>query len=309
MNWIDRIAEKFPIRKSREEKAAFRSWVLEEAKAMGYDARVEENGGWKHKNIVIGNPAQAAAVFTAHYDTPAASFLPNIMMPRNLLLFFAYQFLQVGILLAVSFIGMLAVTALTQSPQASRVAFFLIYFGLLMLMLVGPANKHNVNDNTSGVAAVLALMESLPPEHRGKAAFILFDNEEKGKLGSGAYAKDHQQEAYTKFVVNMDCVGVGENILVISKKLAQKKIEFAPMKRAMEAQTERQVLFFNAESSVCNSDQSNFKCGVVLCACKKARVVGYYTPHIHTSKDTEADEGNIALIARGMTAFVTGLTE
>ena len=309
MNWINAMNEKFPIRKSREEKAAFRAWALEEAQRLGYDARVEENGGWKHKNVVIGDADKAAAVFTAHYDTPAVAFLPNIMMPRNLPLFFGYQMVLVGILLAVSLAGMLAASLATQNVIIGEGVFFLLYFGFLALMLVGPANKHNVNDNTSGVAAVFALMEQIPEEHRGKAAFILFDNEEKGKLGSGAYAKDHQQTAYTKFLVNMDCVGVGDNILVISKKLARMKPEFAPMQRAMEKQTGRNVLFFNAESSVCNSDQSNFKCGVVICACKKAKVVGYYTPDIHTRKDTVADEGNIALIARGMADLIAELQE
>lgn len=309
MNWINAINEKFPIRKSREEKAAFRAWTVEEAARMGYSARVEENGGWKHKNVVIGDADSAAVVFTAHYDTPAASFMPNIMMPRNLPLFFGYQIVQVLILLAVSLLGMTAVSLALKNPNVGKFAFFAIYFGLLALMLLGPSNKHNVNDNTSGVAAVFALMEQIPEEHRSKAAFILFDNEEKGKLGSGAYAKEHQQTAFTKFLVNMDCVGVGENILVISKKLARMKPEFAPMQRAMEKQQGRNVLFFNAEGSVCNSDQGNFKCGVVLCACKKAKAVGYYTPHIHTRKDTQADEGNIALIARGMTDFITDLQE
>ena len=51
------------------------------------------------------------------------------------------------------------------------------YYALLLVMIMGPANKNNVNDNTSGVAAVLRLMESLPQEARERAAFVLFDDE------------------------------------------------------------------------------------------------------------------------------------
>ena len=43
----------------------------------------------------------ASAIFTAHYDTPAASFLPNVMTPRNKPFYWAYQMLQVGILVAL----------------------------------------------------------------------------------------------------------------------------------------------------------------------------------------------------------------
>ena len=179
--------------------------------------------------------------------------------------------------------------------------------GLLMLLRWGPANRHNVNDNTSGVAALLHIMEALPPEHRSKAAFVLFDNEEKGKAGSAAYAKEHQQVAYTRLTVNLDCVGVGEHILIISKKLARQHLEFAPMQRHMAAQTARQVHFFDAAGSMVNSDQANFKCAVAVCACKRKKGVGFYTPAIHTARDTQADQGNLDAIASGMSGFVQEL--
>ena len=60
-----------------------------------------------------------------------------------------------------------------------------LIFGLWW-MLDGKANRHTANDNTSGVAAVMELMARLPEEQRSKAAFILFDNEEKGMLGYSA---------------------------------------------------------------------------------------------------------------------------
>ena len=35
-----------------------------------------------------------------------------------------------------------------------------MYWVMLLLMMVGPANKHNANDNTSGVVTVLETMRS-----------------------------------------------------------------------------------------------------------------------------------------------------
>lgn len=305
MSSLNEIVEKFPVRKKPEQKAAFRAWAVEQAQSLGYQARVEKNG--RHQNIVVGNPETAEVTFTAHYDTPAVSPFPNIMMPRNIPLFYLYQIVIVAVLFAISGAAVLVVNALTHNRQLVLLTFYIMYFGLLFLMLLGPANKHNVNDNTSGVAAVLSLMEKLPENVRSKAAFILFDNEEKGKQGSKAYAKEHLEVQYTHLVVNMDCVGVGENIIVIAKKLAALQPVYPKLEAALAVQTERKAHFFGAASSVCNSDQASFRCGVVICACKRRPIVGFYTPDIHTKRDTYADEGNIEYVASGMRAFVESI--
>jgi len=308
MAYLAELAEKFPIRKSEEQKKKFRDWVLEEAKRLGYEAKIERSGD-KHDNIVIGNPETAKVTFTAHYDTPACIGLPNIMMPRNLPLFFAYQFLMVGLMLLASFGAGLIANAFLHDVRMAYLIAYVIYLGLLMLMLYGPANKHNVNDNTSGVSAVLETMALLPPEKRGKAAFILFDNEEKGLRGSKAYAREHQEVQCTHLIVNMDCVGVGEDILVIAKKLAANHPDYARVEEALGAQQGRRVHFFGQTGSTCNSDQKSFQCGVAVMACKKLPVVGYYTPWLHTGKDTQADQGNIDFLAGGMVRAVELMEE
>lgn len=308
MNYLNEIVSRFPIRRKAEQKKAFRDWAVEEIRRLGYNVKVEQTGVGFHENIVVGNPEKAPVLFTAHYDTPNANFLPNLMMPRNPVLFFLYVMLNVLILLGGSVVIMLLVGGLTGNPDAARIAWIATYFGLLMLMNFGNIpNKNNVNDNTSGVATLLTIMAQLPVEDRQKAAFILFDNEEKGLAGSKAYAKDHQQVAYTRMTVNLDCVGVGENILVLSKKLARQHLEFAPLQRHMEAITTHSVHFFDASGSVSNSDWKNFKCGIAVMACKKAKVVGFYTPHIHTKRDTYADQGNIDAIANAMSVYIQEL--
>lgn len=306
MNYLEQIVSQFPIRRKAEQKKAFRDWAVQEISTMGYSVKVEENG--HHHNVIVGNPEQAPVLFTAHYDTPNANYLPNLMMPRNPVLYMLYVIMNVMILMLASAVVMLAVGAVTGDPQAARLALIGTYFALLMVMnFANIPNKNNVNDNTSGIATLLTIMAQLPKEDQAKAAFILFDNEEKGLAGSKAYTKEHQQVAYTRMTINLDCVGVGGNILVISQKLARQHLEFAPMQRHMEAITTHQVHFFDSKGSVSNSDWKNFKCGIAVMACKKAPVVGFYTPNIHTRHDTLADIGNINAIATAMSAYIQEL--
>ena len=309
MSWLETLVEKFPVRKSGKQKEAFRQWVVSEAaKSLGYEGKVEAVGSLPtSRNVVVGNPETAEVVFTAHYDTPATIGIPNVMIPRNLPLFYLYQFAVVGGLLALAFgVGWLASLAGLSYEQAYLVGW-VFYMVLLIMMLGGIANPHNVNDNTSGVAAVLGLMEKLPEEARDKAAFILFDNEEKGQLGSKAYAKAHQEVQYTKLIVNMDCVGVGETMLLIASRLATQLPSYPALEETLRSHGGREVKFFGKRGSACSSDQKSFKCGVVLVACKKRPIVGYYCPRIHTPKDTFADQGNLDFLAESLSAFVTGL--
>ena len=108
-----------------------------------------------------------------------------------------------------------------------------VFFCLLMLMLLGPANRNNANDNTSGVAAVMEIMARLPEEERSKAAFILFDNEEKGLLGSAGYAAQHKGVKEKGLIINLDCVGDGENILFFANKKTRALPQYALLQEAL----------------------------------------------------------------------------
>lgn len=307
MNYIEEITSRFPIRRKAEQKKAFRDWAVAEIRRMGYSVKVEQSGIACHENIIVGNPESAPVLFTAHYDTPARALLPNILLPRNPIVYLLYQLLIVLILLGGTVAVMLVAGSLTGSAEVARLLWILTYFGILMLMSFGGvANKHNAN-SSSGLAAVMTLMARLPQEDRGKAAFILFDNEEKGLGGSKAYAKDHQQVAYTRFTVNLDCVGVGEDFLVISRKIARQHREFACFQRHMEGVTTHRVHFFDALGSVYNATWKSFKSGVNIFACKTSPVVGFYTPDLCTAKDTEADAGNIAALAEALAACVQAM--
>lgn len=305
MAYIDTLIEQFPIRKNKAQKEAFRTWVQEEAARLGYTAQVEKKGS--SNNVVIGDADNAEAIFTAHYDTPAEMLWPNFITPCNVLVYLIYQVGIVLLLLALSVAAGVAVGLLTGVYELGFVVGYAIYFGILLLMMMGPANKNNANDNTSGVASVLETMARIPEEKRGKVAFILFDNEEKGMLGSSAFASMHKQVKKETFLVNMDCVGLGENILFFSPKTARNHAHYEKLTAAVNAQTGRPVEWFKMEGHFYPSDQSQFKCGIAVCSCKKAKVIGYYCDKIHTRHDTVADVGNIAFIADGLATFAQSL--
>ncbi|MBE5797118.1 MAG: M28 family peptidase [Clostridiales bacterium] len=297
MTILEQINEKFPIRRTDAQKEAFRKWALEQMAGMGYHARVEENDKGKHLNVVAGDPDKAKITVTAHYDTPACIGIPNLMIPRNWLVYFLYQALVVGGMLAIALAAGLGLGVLLKSQQALLLGYFGVYMALLMLMLYGPANKHNVNDNTSGVAALLETMARVPQEQRQQVAFILFDNEEKGLKGSKAYARDHLEVQHTKLIVNLDCVGLGEHFIIATPALARNTEEFAILERVLPSHEGRQVHFFSSVTTRGNSDFRSFKCGVGVSAYRKVKVVGFLTSAIHTGRDTRADQENIDFIS------------
>ncbi len=305
MTRLEELIKKFPIRRNAEQKKVFRDFVVSEAKNKGFEARVERTADGKNENIVIGDPTAAKAVFTAHYDTPAASLFPNIMIPRNKVVFWIYQFVPIIFLLAVSLGGGYLIGQVALGSYEAFLGVFLVfYYALYFLMFRGFPNKNNYNDNTSGVATVLSIIDRLDESEREKVAFILFDNEEKGKKGSKAYFCDHKAEMKDKFLVNFDCVGNGENIIFIAMKAAENKAEYSTLKDIFTAESGFETHFYPMKGSESNSDYKNFPCGVGCMASKRAKSGLLYTPRIHTAFDTVAKNENIEYITDGICRFV-----
>lgn len=305
MDYLQQITRLFPVRKSPEQKEAFLRWAASQAKNAGWTARTEDNG--RHRNFIIGDPEKARVIFTAHYDTPSVMPLPNLLIPRNLPLFFLWQLLIVALLFIPSLLASFLAYLVFGSTPAIYLAFLITYFALLILMVAGPANRGNVNDNTSGVTAVTELMSSLRPEERDRAAFILFDNEEQGRLGSRAYATAHQDIKKNSLVVNLDCVGLGDHLLVVAKNMARATPEYALLQDCFTPSGGFTPHFYPGTGTVVNSDQRSFRRGVCCLYCFRRPLVGFYTPRLHTRRDTRADRENLDYLIRGLTAFVKQL--
>ncbi len=299
------IFEKYEIRKTKKQKALFRKYVGEYATSLGYQVK-EEKGSLGARNIVVGDPEGAKVIYTAHYDTCPRLPFPNFITPKCIWLYLLYQLLITVVLLAVIGVVEFGIgVACALIENATGFPLFLI-FGLPLsllpvvvvcgLMLVGPANKHTANDNTSGVTLLLDIMTALPQEQRAGVAFVFFDLEEVGVLGSASFASAHKGIRKNTLIVNYDCVSDGENILfVLNKRTKQFKDAFA-----QAFADEEGVKVEIAEKGVIYpSDQMNFKLGVGVAALKKSKGGLLYMDKIHTKKDVVYRERNIEFLRDG----------
>ena len=249
-------------------------------------------------------PDAAKYLVTAHYDTPAAMPFPNLITPCNFWPFLAYQLVITLAIFAVAFVpGVLSVLA-GVDPEAASFIWLLSLYAILGLMLLGPANKNNANDNTSGVVTVLEIARSLPENLRDKVCFVLFDLEEAGLIGSSSHRKAHTAQTNRQLVLNLDCVGDGDHIRMFpTNKLKKDRKRLTSLYKACGYFGKKDVLVHEKGFGVYPSDQLRFPYGVGICALKKCKF-GLYLGKIHTSKDMVLDETNVNILRAALTSFI-----
>ena len=292
------ILEQFQVRKSKKQKAAFRDWLCGQLEQVGYAPAVEE--GFAARNVVVGDPESAEVLFTAHYDTQAVLPIPNFITPRNLFWYLLYQFALVGGIFLIAGAAEVAVILLFLPPlEIAMPVFGAVSLICCWWLIDGPANQHTVNDNTSGVITLVETALALPVEDRSKACVVFFDNEEKGMLGSSAFAGRHKQVKKKKLVVNFDCVSDGSSIQFFpSRKLKKDTAKIDSLERAFRGAGGRQVEIVRGFGFY-PSDNAAFKLGAGVCALRRSNVFGWYMSRIHTAKDTVMEEENIELLRDG----------
>lgn len=295
------LLTRFPIRKSKQQKAAFRDWLFAVLNEQGYAPRVEEHKGISPShNVVVGDLSTASVVVTAHYDTCAVMPFPNFITPKSIGLYLLYQLAIVAGFLVVAFgVGFAfgAFSALVGIPEElASLAATAAYWVLLILLIAGPANKHTVNDNTSGVLTLMETMAALPQEQRDKAAFVFFDLEEVGLFGSAAFASKHKKTMQQKLLINFDCVSDGDTVLFVLKKGAA-----AFRERLEEAFPSNDLVKVEVADKgvIYPSDQANFPVGVGVAALKTSKSGILYMDRIHTKRDTVCREENIEFLRDG----------
>ncbi len=288
------ILSQFPIRKSGKQKKAFREEILRYCQALGYPCKIEE-AGLKGHNVIIGDTKTAKHLITAHYDTCAALPFPNFVTPCNIWLYLLYQIVVTVLLILPPVILALAAYAITQDAELRYYVFMGSLLLFMLLLMYGPANKHNANDNTSGVITVLELAAALPEQYRNKVAFVLFDLEETGLVGSSGYRTAHKTETNGQIVWNFDCVGEGDEIMFFPKRRVKKNPAAAKLLESCNA------VSGDKRVSVCKgfyfypSDQANFPGGIGIAAMRRGKI-GLYVDKIHTRKDTVLEIENVNLL-------------
>ena len=290
------ILHEFPVRKSKKQKISFQEAILSYCQSLGYDGTVEK-GSLGVRNIVIGNPERARYLITAHYDTCAALPFPNLLTPCNLGLFLAWQFFLVILLCVPAGIIAGIIGGMSGSPVLGFYLAYLILLLELIWMLFGPANRHNANDNTSGVVAVLETAAAIPADLRDQVCFVLFDLEEAGLFGSSAYRKMHRKASSRQLILNLDCVGEGDEILLFpTKKLKNDEDRVAKIIDLCMTDGNKSIVVKNKGFAIYPSDQVNFPTGFGIAAFCRSKWAGLYLGKIHTKRDKILDEKNIALL-------------
>ncbi len=186
----------------------------------------------------VSNPNKGIAfLICAHYDTPRnAPFWQSrvrgamrFLLPLSLIgiiLYIAFMMLQA--------LAILIETAGTAAPSAFLAPFaswigwvvFAMTAPLVLYILLSALSKFvlhktdspGADDNGSGTAVVLDLAQRLKaaPPAKAEAFFAWWGAEESGLFGSRQFVRRfHSQLDKNKlYVINVDCVGVGERLTV-----------------------------------------------------------------------------------------------
>lgn len=301
-NFAEGLFAKHGTRMSRKEKDAFLEHCKQEFAKLGYDDIIIKEDknmfGMTSKNLVVG-PLDATNLVTAHYDTPGRNGFLLFLSPL-----IGSLWANIVFMLIIMLISMLPNTALAYYIPWIRyvsLAFFLIIIASSFIK-----NKHNHNDNTSGVLGVYRIAELVSQNQKLKphCAFILFDHEEvfPGLLGSKAFSKWRNKNHPDKVegtVINLDCIGVGDILSVMTKK---KNEEFYNIVNFMESQG------FNVERArgglAGNSDHASFTNGVSLLYKKRSLLGPTYIPNIHTSRDKVCNLDQIEAVCKSAYKYI-----
>jgi len=296
------LLTKYKTRMYRKEKDSFLGHCVKEFAELGYDDVVVKKDrnmyGMTSKNLVVG-PPNADILITAHYDTPGRNGFMLLFNPLvgavlgsvlfMVIIFFLPQYLQ------------------TNMENGGRWATYtniiiiVIFIGSFFLK-----NKHNHNDNTSGVLGVynMAKLVAQNPQLKACCAFVLFDHEEilPGLLGSKAFAKWRKKKYPDKMestVINLDCIGVGNILTVMAKKKHDGWYDIAGFLK-QEGFDVRKI----HGGLMGNSDHASFPKGVSLLFQKRSLIGPLYIPNIHSGRDKVCDLSQIERLCGAVYRYV-----
>ncbi len=309
MDTIERLKEYlltvYPVRRTAGQKAEFRKWLLSELKKAGWKAREESCGKFNGSvNVIAGDPDKADVCLCAHYDTGSRMLLPNFVSPTNVPAHVMYHLAAALLLIAAAFAVSLAVCFPLNQPALMLPLFLILALTALWYSAYGPANRSNANSNSSGVLTLLAAADAAAYDKR--VCLVFFDNNERNMLGASAFRKKHINNLSEAMIFNFDCVGDGDNLLLIPSKYSRwdsaltEALESAFPEE--EGTVRRRLLVKGLQYYP--SDQRRFKFSVAVCACRYLAGLGYYIPHLRTKRDTVLKEENIAYLSQGMARFL-----
>ncbi|MDD6468191.1 MAG: M28 family peptidase [Erysipelotrichaceae bacterium] len=300
------ILKSYQVRKNKKQKATFIKMLQEYLEQLGYSCEVQRSKRGMSTNLVVGDIQKAEVICTAHYDTCANMVVPNFITPLNIPIYLLYSVFISLLIFVIAFFLASVLHSISNGFFERSSTFLIFLWGMLYLLIAGYPNKKNANDNTSGVITLVEIMERLPEECRHQIAFVFFDNEEKGLLGSTFFVTKNKDALKHQLIMNYDCVSDGDTLFFkYNKKMTEHS--FYPTRLEQSFPKDEQKQFLYTAKGLYPSDQKSFDkycCTVGICALKHSKWLGYYMDRIHTCKDVMFDEKNIDLLADAMVQFV-----
>ncbi len=289
------------IRKTKKQKTSFIQHLCAFVSSKGYVSEIEQTKSGS-RNVVVGNFADAQVIYTAHYDTPSRSLIPTVITPKLPIL---SSLSKIAVALAVllpAFAVFLLLASLlpaagilpTVSVLIAIIAAIAAFVTLMMLFVAGVAREDNENFNTSGLLALLEIMDKTPEAIRNKVAFVFLDNQENGYIGAKDFAKKHKHYIGKKFIINIDAIGLGEDIVVAVNAGAKKSLD--AINSAFVSTKSVNVTVLQGGKHI-PSDHLKFKHAVGVMAFKKAPSGMLYLNKLTTAGDTEYNSNNIEYVS------------
>ena len=307
--FVQRIAHDYPVRRKAREKEAMRSYLMGTLRSLGYAPSLETDSSLLRgisptTNVVVGDPEQARVILAAHCDTGLRELFPPLLCPTRPVTYVLYQMLTPVAWLLGSFALSLAVSMPLHRPGLMMPLFLVLLIAGLLYLRFGPSETRTLNDNTSGVAALLETAKRLTPRWRGKVCFVFFDAGSGGTKGAKAFRRRHSSVKEKNFIV-LDSVGVGDELLLLPSKYARWNGELLDALNQSFADAEtpagKSVFLKTDGLTYYPSDNRAFRYSVAVCAVTKMPGFGRC---ILPRKATAVDEGNLQLLSDGLCRLV-----
>ena len=294
---IDEFISKNRVRKTIYQKTLFLNWAKQHIEALGYAVKIEENGSLCSKNMIVGDPPTSDFILTAHYDTPAMNLFPFFQTPQSIFYTILHFLLRYGTIYMISVVLSIAFFKYIQSDMVLMLIIrYSLFVSAIVFSLTGIANRNNMNDNNSGIVTLLNLIQTMPPEYRNRVSFVFFDNNKKGLSGSSGFFLKYGERIYRKLLINLDCLGIGDYIVVIAPKKYRRSNDFYKMFFGAFGENPKKKLVIPYKLSLYLSDHIIFPNGISIASFNRNRMFGYCFGRIHTLFDTKLDEENISIV-------------
>ena len=304
--YAERILRDYPVRRRPEEKEKFRLWLMGTLRELGYQPELQSRQsalqfGGNVLNVVAGDPERAKLILVAHYDTAIRSLLPPMYMPTRPLTAFLYQALTPALVLIGSFVLSFALTFPINAPYLTLPLFLLLLVTALLYLRFGPSERRNLNDNTSGVAALLETAATLTPRYRGEVAFAFLDGGFGGLSGAKGF-RARYPSAKEKTIINLCSVAEGSELLVLPNK--NSRWDGALLDAILDSfeNGEHTTVFLKTDGlTYFPSDNRAFRYACSICACETVRGFGRLVCPL---KATDIDEEKTQILKNGLCKLI-----